>query len=46
MKTAIEFSAKHNIKPTLEFYKLEQLPEMVEKMNAHKARGRMAVSFE
>jgi len=32
MKPAIEFSAKHNIKPHMEFYKLESLPDMVEKM--------------
>jgi D-arabinose 1-dehydrogenase-like Zn-dependent alcohol dehydrogenase len=43
---AIEFSAKHSIKPSVEYYKLEELPEMVEKMNTHKARGRMAVRFD
>ncbi|KAI1852251.1 hypothetical protein JX266_002429 [Neoarthrinium moseri] len=46
MKQAIEFSAKHGIKPTIEIYRLEQLPEMVEKMTTHKARGRMAVHFD
>lgn len=46
MVDAINFSAKHGIKPSIEYYKLEQLPEMVERMEAHKARGRMAVRFD
>jgi hypothetical protein len=32
MRPALEFSAKHNIKAHLTFYKLEQLPEMIEIM--------------
>lgn len=43
---AIDFSAKHGIKPSVEYYKLEQLPDMIQKMEAHKARGRMAVRFD
>lgn len=46
MRPAIEFSAKHNIKPHLSTYKLEDLPKMVEIMNAHKAQGRMGVVFD
>ncbi|KAI0139682.1 chaperonin 10-like protein [Pestalotiopsis sp. NC0098] len=46
MVDAINFSAEHGIKPSIEYYKLEQLPEMVERMEAHKARGRMAVRFD
>ncbi|KAH8675917.1 chaperonin 10-like protein [Xylariales sp. PMI_506] len=45
MRSAIEFSAKHGIKPHIEYFELEQLPEMIEKMTSHKARGRMAVKF-
>jgi len=32
MRPAIEFSQKHNIKPHVTYFKLEQLPEMVELM--------------
>jgi propanol-preferring alcohol dehydrogenase len=32
MRPAIEFSAKHGIKPHLTYFKLEQLPEMIEIM--------------
>lgn len=32
MRPAIEFSAKHNIKPHLTQYKLEELPKMIELM--------------
>jgi len=46
MKTAIEFSAKHNIQPHLTTYKLEQLPEMIDLMTSHKAQGRMGVVFD
>ncbi|KAF2195364.1 GroES-like protein [Zopfia rhizophila CBS 207.26] len=46
MRPAIEFSAKHNIKPHLTLYKLEELPKMVELMNFHKAQGRMGVVFD
>jgi propanol-preferring alcohol dehydrogenase len=46
MRPAIEFSAKHNIKPHLTFFKLEQLPEMVEIMHAGKTKGRLGIKFE
>lgn len=46
MKAAIEFSAKHNIKPHMTAYKLEDLPTMIELMNSHKAKGRMGVVFD
>ncbi|KAI1322621.1 GroES-like protein [Xylariaceae sp. FL0255] len=46
MRAAIEFSAKYGIKPTIEYHTLEQLPDMVDKMLSHKARGRMAVRFD
>ncbi|ORY04288.1 chaperonin 10-like protein, partial [Clohesyomyces aquaticus] len=45
MRPAIEFSAKHNIKPHLTQYKLEDLPKMIDLMNSHKAQGRMGVVF-
>ncbi|KAF2115234.1 chaperonin 10-like protein [Lophiotrema nucula] len=45
MRPAIEFSAKHNIKPHLTTYELEELPKMIEIMNSHKAQGRMGVVF-
>lgn len=32
MRPAIEFSAKHNIKPHLTTYKLEDVPKMIELM--------------
>jgi len=32
MRPAIEFSAKHGIKPHLTYFELEQLPEMIEIM--------------
>jgi hypothetical protein len=32
MREAIEFSTKHNIKPHLTLFKLEELPKMVEIM--------------
>jgi D-arabinose 1-dehydrogenase-like Zn-dependent alcohol dehydrogenase len=46
MKEAIEFSAKHNIKPHLTTYKLEEVPKVVELIQAHKAQGRMGVVFD
>jgi propanol-preferring alcohol dehydrogenase len=46
MREAIEFSAKHNIKPHMTAFKLEEVPKMVELMNAHKAKGRMGVVFD
>jgi propanol-preferring alcohol dehydrogenase len=46
MAPCIEFSAKNNIKPYVEYYKLEKVPTMIEKMESGKARGRMAVRFD
>ncbi|PSN64270.1 alcohol dehydrogenase [Corynespora cassiicola Philippines] len=46
MRPAIEFSAKHNIKPHMTRFKLEEVPQMIELMNSHKAQGRMGVVFE
>lgn len=46
MPKCIEFSGKHGIKAHSEYYKLEDLPQMVEKMQQHKARGRLAVLFD
>lgn len=45
MKKAIDFSAKHDIVSHVEYFSLEELPVMVEKMQQHKAVGRMAVKF-
>jgi len=46
MKEAIEFSAKHNIKPHMSTYRLEDVPKMVELMTSHQAQGRMGVVFD
>jgi len=46
MREAVEFSAKHNITPHMTTFKLEEVPNMVELMNAHKAKGRMGVVFD
>ena len=45
MREAVEFSAKHNITPHMTTFKLEEVPKMVDLMNAHKAKGRMGVVF-
>lgn len=45
MRPAIEFSAKHNIGSRVEYFPLEDLPLMIQKMQNHTARGRMAVKF-
>lgn len=45
MRPAIEFSAEHGIVSRIEYFPLEDLPKMVEKMQSHKARGRLAVRF-
>jgi len=45
LKPCIEFSAKHNIKPHVTFYKLDQIQEMIDAMKAGKVRGRVAVKF-
>ncbi|KAE9983120.1 hypothetical protein EG327_005617 [Venturia inaequalis] len=46
MKEAIEFSAKHGIKPHLTYFGLEQLPEMIEIMRSNKTKGRLGVRFD
>lgn len=46
MRPAIEFSAKHGIKPHQSLFKLEELPRMVEMMRSHQAQGRMGVVFD
>jgi propanol-preferring alcohol dehydrogenase len=46
MGPCIEFSAKHNIKPHVTFYKLEQIQEMIDTLHDGKARGRLAVKFD
>ncbi|RDW72200.1 NAD(P)-binding Rossmann-fold containing protein-11 [Coleophoma crateriformis] len=46
MGPCIEFSAKHNIKPHVTFYKIDQIQEMIDTMHAGKARGRLAVKFD
>jgi propanol-preferring alcohol dehydrogenase len=46
MASCIDFSAKHNIKPHVTFYKLDQIQEMIDTMQAGKARGRLAVKFD
>jgi len=46
MGPCIEFSAKHNIKPHVTFYKLDQMQEMIDTMHAGEARGRLAVKFD
>jgi len=46
MGPCIEFSAKHNIKPHVTFYKLDQIQEMIDTMHDGKARGRLAVKFD
>ena len=46
MAPCIDFSAKHNIKPHVTFYKLDQIQEMIDTMHAGKVRGRLAVKFD
>lgn len=46
MREAIEFSAKHGIRPHMAKFKLEDVPKMVELMKGHKAQGRMGVVFD
>jgi propanol-preferring alcohol dehydrogenase len=46
MRPAIEFSAKHGIKPHQSLFKLDELALMVELMRSHKAQGRMGVVFD
>lgn len=44
-KPCLEFSAKHNIKPSIEFFSLEDVPKMMDTMREGKLKGRQAVRF-
>ena len=44
-RPCIEFSAKHGIISKIEYFSLEELPEMVKRMQNHTSTGRMAVKF-
>jgi len=46
MRPAIEFSTKHNIKPHLTLFKLEELPKMIDIMHSNKTAGRLGVQFD
>ncbi|KAI8626844.1 alcohol dehydrogenase [Xylariaceae sp. FL1651] len=46
MPKAVEFTAKHNIQPDVDFRKLEDLPVMVEDMRNGKAKRRQVVLFD
>lgn len=46
MPKAIEFTAKHNIQPVVEFKKLEDLQDMIDAMHDGRAKTRQAVLFE
>ena len=45
MPKAVVFTAKHKIQPAVEFRKLEELPQMLEEMQAGKATCRQVVKF-
>ncbi|KAI6777851.1 Alcohol dehydrogenase-like protein [Emericellopsis cladophorae] len=45
MPKAVSFTAKHKIQPQVEFRKLEELPQMVEDMQAGKSKYRQVVKF-
>ncbi|TID19507.1 alcohol dehydrogenase [Venturia nashicola] len=45
MMKAVDFICKHNILPGIEFHKLEELPEMLDALQAGTATKRMAVIF-
>ncbi|KAF2638755.1 alcohol dehydrogenase [Massarina eburnea CBS 473.64] len=45
MKKAVEFTAKHNIQPDVDFNKIEDLPRMLEDMENGKAEKRQVVIF-
>ena len=45
MAKAVEFTAKHNIQPAVEFRKLEELPQMFVDMQGGKAKCRQVVKF-
>lgn len=46
MKKAVEFLAKHNIKPEVQLRKLDELNDMVNEMKAGTATKRMLVTFD
>lgn len=46
MGKAIEFTAKHNILPEVEFRKLEELDDMVKEMTAGQSQRRKVVVFD
>ena len=45
MKKAVDFTAKHQIIPEVEFRKLDEMPQMVDEMERGIAARRMAVLF-
>jgi propanol-preferring alcohol dehydrogenase len=45
MPRALDFISKHEIKPAVDLYKIEDLPKMVDLMKAGKSKARMAVVF-
>lgn len=45
MPRAVEFIAKHNVKPKVVTYKLDDIHEMMELMETGKSKSRMAVVF-
>lgn len=45
MKKAVDFLAKHNIKPEVQRRKLEELNDMVTEMKEGRATKRMLVAF-
>ncbi|KIV84201.1 hypothetical protein PV11_06169 [Exophiala sideris] len=45
MPRAVEFISKHEIKPKVELYKLDQIHEMMDLMKSGKSKTRMAVVF-
>lgn len=45
MPRAIEFFSKHNIKPKVATYKLDDIQEMIDLMESGRSKSRMAVVF-
>lgn len=45
MPKAVDFTAKHKIQPNVEFRKIEDLPQMVDDMQAGKSKFRQVVKF-
>ncbi len=46
MKKGVDFTAKHNIIPEVQFRKLEEMPQMYDEMERGVATKRMVVLFE